>query len=293
MMEGKSWGSRLFDVFNHILLVALGLMCLLPLVNVLARSLSDRAATTAHLVKFWPINFTTMNYRQILLSGQFQRSFAISVVRVGLGSAISLAITALTAYPLSLRKSFAGQGIFKWVLIFAMLFGGGLIPWFLAIRSLGLLDKIWALVLPPAVQMFHIIVMLNFFRTLPVELSEAATIDGASHWHILFQIFLPLSKAGLATILLFVAVQHWNSWFDGLILMSRPANYPLQTYMYVMTTSVRARIDMVRDPEVLRKLSQQSLRAAQVFMATVPILVVYPFLQRYFVKGLVLGAIKG
>lgn len=292
MIGEKSWGSRLFDVFNHVLLVALALMCLLPLVNVLAISLSDRAATTARLVKLWPINFNTLNYQQIFASTQFQRSFLISVIRVVLGSGISLFISVLTAYPLSLQESFAGQRPFKWLLIFAMLFSGGLIPWYLAIRNLGLLNSIWALVLPPAVQMFHIVVMLNFFRTLPIELSEAATIDGASHWRILFQIYLPLSKPGIATILLFVAVQHWNSWFDGYILMNTPVKYPLQTYLY--TTVVAERYsELVTDPKILEKLSEQSMRAAQIFVATAPILAIYPFLQRYFVTGLVLGSVKG
>ena len=134
----------------------------------------------------------------------------ISLIRVGLGSTLTILVTVLTAYPLSLPHGFSGQRLFKWLLIFAMLFSGGLIPWFLAIKSLGLLNTLWTLILPMAVQVFYIIVMLNFFRNLPVELPEAATIDRASHWDILFRIYIPLSKPALATILLFVAVLHWN-----------------------------------------------------------------------------------
>lgn len=210
MIEDRSWGSRLFDILNYTLLAIVALACLPPLINVFAISLSDRASTTAHLVKFWPVNFTTLNYEQIVAQAEFQGAFMISLIRVGLGSTLTILVTVLTAYPLSLPHGFSGQRLFKWLLIFAMLFSGGLIPWFLAIKSLGLLNTLWTLILPMAVQVFYIIVMLNFFRNLPVELPEAATIDRASHWDILFRIYIPLSKPALATILLFVAVLHWN-----------------------------------------------------------------------------------
>ncbi len=292
MIEDRSWGSRLFDILNYTLLAIVALACLLPLINVFAISLSDRASTTAHLVKFWPVNFTTLNYEQIVDQAEFQGAFMISLIRVGLGSTLTVLVTILTAYPLSLTQGFSGQRLFKRLLIFAMLFSGGLIPWFLAIKSLGLLNTIWALILPMAVQVFYIIVMLNFFRNLPVELSEAATIDGASHWDILFRIYIPLSKPALATILLFVAVLYWNSWFDALILMNTSEQYPLQTYLKATVITLDF-TRLLNDPLLVAKLSEQSLRAAQVFLATVPILIVYPFLQRYFVKGLVLGSVKG
>ncbi len=292
MIEDRSWGSRLFDILNYTFLAIVALVCLLPLINVFAVSLSDRASTTAHLVKFWPVNFTTLNYEQIVAQAEFQGAFMISLARVGLGSTLTILVTVLTAYPLSLISGFPGQRLFKWLLIFAMLFSGGLIPWFLAIKSLGLLNTIWALILPMAVQVFYIIVMLNFFRNIPVELSEAAIMDGASHWDILFRIYVPLSTPALATILLFVAVLHWNSWFDALILMNSVDKYPLQTYL--KTTVITGDFTrLLNDPLLVAKLSEQSLRAAQVFLATVPILIVYPFLQRYFVKGLVLGSVKG
>ena len=292
MIEDRSWGSRLFDILNYALLAVVALVCLLPLINVFAVSLSDRASTTANLVKFWPVNFTTLNYEQILAQAEFQGAFMISLIRVALGSALIMLVTVLTAYPLSLSRGFPGQRLLKWVLIFAMLFSGGLIPWFLAIKSLGLLNTIWALIFPLTVQVFFIIVMLNFFRNLPVELSEAANMDGASHWDILFRIYIPLSTPALATILLFAAVLHWNSWFDALVLMNTPDQYPLQTYLKA-TVITGDFTRMLNDPLLVAKLSEQSLRAAQVFLATVPILIVYPFLQRYFVKGLVLGSVKG
>jgi putative aldouronate transport system permease protein len=292
MIQDRTVGSKVFDVFNNILLVFLGLICVLPFIHLVAVSVSDRAATLGNLVTFWPINFTTLNYSKIMEDLPFRRAFLISVVRVLLGTTLNLLIVALTAYPLSIADNFLGKGLFKWVLIFAMLFSGGLIPWYLAIRSLGLLNSIWALILPGMVQMWNIIIMLNFFRGLPVELSEAATVDGANHWDILFRIYVPLSLPALATVTLFAAVGHWNSWFDGLVVMRTPDNYPLQSYLQT-TIMGRMTQDLIRDPEAFAKLSERSMRAAQIIIATVPILMVYPFLQRYFVHGLTLGSVKG
>ncbi|MCL5996757.1 MAG: carbohydrate ABC transporter permease [Chloroflexi bacterium] len=292
MIQDRTIGSKVFDGFNYVILVFLGLFCVLPFIHLLAISVSDRASTLANLVTFWPINFTSLNYQKILEDLAFRRAFLVSLVRVILGTSINLLIVILTAYPLSLAEGFIGKSFFKWILIFAMLFSGGLIPWYLAIRSLGLINSIWALILPGMVQMWNIIIMLNFFRSLPAELGEAATVDGASHWDILFRIYVPLSLPALATVTLFAAVGHWNSWFDALVVMRTPDNYPLQAYLQ---TTVLARMtqNLIRDPEAFAKLSERSMRAAQIIIATIPILMVYPFLQRYFVHGLTLGSVKG
>ena len=292
MIEERSWGSVAFDVFNHIFLALLGLACLLPLIHVLALSLSNRSATLGTLVTLWPVNFTTFNYERIFATTGFKLAFVISLQRVVLGVGLNMLITVLTAYPLAVSESLPGRGVYRWLLIFAMLFSAGLIPWYLAIRSLGLLDSLWALVLPSAVQTWHIIIMVNFFRGLPSELAEAATVDGASHWQILFRIYLPLSLPALATLTLFAAVWHWNSWFDGLVLMSNPKRYPLQTYLQT-TILGRNFTELIRDPEAFSKLSERSVKAAQLFLAMIPILMIYPFLQRYFVSGLTLGSVKG
>lgn len=292
MVQDRTLGSRIFDVCNYLFLGILGFLCLFPLVHILAVSLSDRAATTANLVTFWPINFTTLNYQKIVDDGQFMRSFGISVIRVLAGTTINMLVIVLTAYPLSLSTSFRGKNIFRWALLFAMLFQGGLIPWYLAIRSLNMLNTIWALILPGMVQVFYIIVMVNFFRQLPQELAEAATVDGASHWSILFGIFLPLSLPALATLTLFCAVDHWNAWFDALVVMKTPRNYPLQTYLQI-TIVANDFSRLLTNPKMAAQLSPRSMRAAQIFFATVPILFIYPFLQRYFVTGLTLGSVKG
>lgn len=295
MIRARSWQSTLFDVFNLGFLALLGLLCLLPLIHTFAVSLSSKGPSMAGLVSFWPVGFTTYNYEHLLVASQFQRSFVISLVRVLAGTALTLLVVVLTAYPLSLAEGFPGQRVFKWILIFAMLFSGGLIPWFLAIRSLGLYDTMGALVLPGVVQMFSIIIMLNFFRQLPQEMVEAAAIDGASHWNILFRIYLPLSLPCLATLGLFSAVGHWNAWFDGMVLMKRVANYPLQTYLQtvVIGRSFAEIISMVDTRELAEKLSTRSLQAAMIIVAMIPILMLYPFLQRYFLTGLTLGSVKG
>jgi len=294
MVEDRSLGSVIFDIVNHIVLALLGLLCLLPLVHVLAVSLSGRAAAAGGLVTFWPVDFNTVNYAQILQDAQFERSFLISVIRVLAGTSISLIVVVLTAYPLSLDSpGFRGQRPVKWLFLFAMLFSGGLIPWYLVIKTLGMLNTLWALILPNAVQVFYIIVMMNFFRSLPREVAEAATVDGASHWRILFEIYVPLSVPGLATLGLFISVGHWNSWFDGLILMEQN-NFPLQSYLQTLLVSGSdTSASAINNPLLTEFMSAQAMHAAMIFVATVPILLVYPFLQRYFVTGLTLGSLKG
>ena len=188
---------------------------------------------------------------------------------------------------------FRGRNIYLWVLVFTMLFNAGTIPWYMAIRTAGLLDTIWALVLPCAVSAYNIILMMNFFKGIPSALEEAALVDGAGPWRTLFQIYIPLSKPSIATITLFTVVYHWNNFYDGLVLMSKPNHYPLQTYIYQLTVTVDVRtitnIDTLKE---LLKVSGLTLNASKLVVSMVPILLVYPFLQRYFVTGLTLGSVK-
>lgn len=292
MVEDRSRGARLFDVGNHLLLALLALVCLMPLIHVTAVSFSDRAAVSSNVVTFWPVNFNTVNYERILEDAQFGRSLVVSVVRTVGGTALTMLVIVLTAYPLAHSRGFTGRKIVVWLLIFAMLFDGGLIPLYLAIRGLGMLDTIWALILPGMVNVFYILVMVNFFRALPHELSDAAMIDGASHWTILFRIFVPLSVPALATLTLFIAVEHWNAWFDALIFMRTPNNYPLQTYL--QTTVVAGDFSgLMANSRTVTQMSQRALRSAQIILTTLPILAIYPFVQRYFVRGLIIGSVKG
>lgn len=293
MVGEKNWTSRLYNVLVITFLSALALLCLAPMVHLLAVSLSGRAVSMGGFVTFWPINFTLQNYVKVLTANAFLRAFFISIQRTILGTALNISLIVLMAYPLSkTEQEFKGRNIFMWLLIFAMIFYGGLIPTFLVVRSLGMIDKLSALILPEAVQIWSIIMMMNFFRDIPRELEEAAVIDGASHWQILTRVFLPLCTPALATLALFAAVGHWNSWFDGAIFNMHAENYPLQTFL----RTVVIQLDLTRfaiNPNDLGELSDRSMRAAQIFVTIVPILLVYPFLQRYFIAGIKLGAIKG
>jgi putative aldouronate transport system permease protein len=290
--ERNIW-NRLFDIGNYIFMVLLCLVCVLPFIHILAVSLSENAPSMGGFVTFWPIGFNLENYKKILGADAFQSSFLISIERTLLGTAINMTLLVLAAYPLSkTAQEFKGRTIFMWIFLFAMLFNGGLIPTFLIVRGLGLMDTIWALVLPGGIQVFSLFLMMNFFREVPKELEEAAIIDGASYWKILLNIFLPISLPALATLTLFAAVGHWNAWFDGAIYMTHSENYPLQTFL----RTIVVQLDLSRlgiDPRDLSQLSNRSLKAAQIFVTIVPILVVYPFLQRYFIAGIKLGAIKG
>jgi putative aldouronate transport system permease protein len=293
MIREKDWRNVAFDIFNHLFILALGLLALAPLVNLLAISLSSSAAAMGGYVTFLPVDFTLENYNAIINSSAVYRAFLVSVQRTVLGTVISLFFTVITAYPLSkTMKEFKGRNIFAWMIVFTMLFDGGLIPGYMVIRSLGLLNSIWALILPVSVSAWSIILLMNFFKEVPRELEEAALLDGANHWQILWQIFVPLSTPALATLALFIAVFHWNSWFDGMIFMTDNANYPLQTYLRTIVIDLNS-TTLQMDATRVDALSQRSLRAAMIFISTVPIMVVYPFLQRYFVTGIKLGSVKG
>jgi putative aldouronate transport system permease protein len=293
MIQEKSWGSRLFDVANFLLLLFFGLACLLPMLHILAVSLSGRAASMGGYVTLWPVDFTTENYQEIFKAVAVYKAFLISIERTVFGTALNMIMTILAAYPLSkTNREFRGRDIFMWLLLVAMLFNGGLIPWFLVVRNLGLLNSIWALILPGALPIWNVILLMNFFRDIPQELEEAAIIDGASYWNTLFYIYLPLSVPALATLILFAAVWHWNNWFDGMILIMDNAKYPVMTFLRTVVVDMNLQILSINNEDVYN-LSDRSVRAANIFVATLPILIIYPFLQRYFIHGIRLGAVKG
>jgi len=268
-------------------------LCLFPLVHVLAVSFSSSSAATAGLVKLWPVEFTTKSYEFLLRKPEFLRSFGITLQRAALGLALNTVLTLLAAYPLSKETTaFRYRTAYAWFFVFTILFGGGLIPWYMTIRMTGLLDTIWALVIPGAVPVFNVILLLNFFRGLPKEIEESAFMDGASHWKVLWSMYVPLSMPALATIGLFALVGHWNSWFDGLILMNSPDRYPLSSYLQTVVINKTLMNATGSDWMTLAEVSDRTAKAAQIFLGALPILIVYPLLQKYFVKGIVLGSVK-
>lgn len=293
MVKDNSIGSRIFDGINYLFLVLMGLLCIMPLWYTLCISLSNKSSVAAGSVTLWPIGLNFSSYNAIMGDSKFWHSFLVSVERVILGGGLNILVILLMAYPLSKsKKEFPLRDVFMWVLVFTMLFNGGLIPWFLTIKSLGLLDNIWALVLGNGVGAFNVILLVNFFRNIPKELEEAALVDGAGPWHILFRIYIPISKPVIATVALFITVYHWNEFFNGLILMSRPEHYPLQTYIQQLVVTINTGAMTQDQIKKLNELSNQTLNAAKIFIAMIPVLIIYPFLQKYFVTGITLGSVK-
>ncbi len=278
------------------IVILLGLICLLPMLNILAISFSSSDAAAANIVGFVPVKFTTAAYQKIMEDSQFWRSFGISVFRVASGLAVNLVLIVLMAYPLSKSKrEFRGRNIYMNLLIFAMLFSGGMIPTYLVVKKLHLLNTVWALVLPGAVPIFSVIMVMNFFMGVPKSLEEAAVIDGATPLQVLTKVYIPCSKPVIATIALFSIVGNWNDFFGGLIYMTKVRNYPLQTY--IQTLSVKLE-DMLNSGGSLSSLinamevSSQNLNAAKIVVSVVPLLLIYPLLQRYLITGIVMGSVK-
>lgn len=291
-MRYRSRGYTVFTISNTIFLSLLSLICILPLLHVLSLSFSSRAAATANIVNFWPIGFTTDAYLKTLGNEMFIRSLGIGLERTVLGTVLSMAVVTMAAYSLSKSShKFPGRQIYIWIFVFTMLFSGGLIPSYVLISKLHLIDTMWSLILPTAVSVWNMILMLNFFRTIPQDLEEAAYIDGAGHMRVLWSIYLPVSMPSIATLSLFTMVFHWNSWFDGMIYMTKPEGYPLATYLHSMIVSDNlSRVGVTL--ESIENFSNRTVKSAQIFIGALPILIVYPFLQKYFVKGIVLGSIK-
>ena len=290
----ESSGRKVFRVVNVIVLILLALICLLPFVNVIAISFSDSFYVDSNQVYFWPKGWTTSAYTYILTRASFWSSFRTSILRVLLGGSLNLFFIILTAYPLSKSNDkLHFRNVYTWYFFVTMLVSGGMIPNYLLIAKLGLRDSIWSLVLPGALPVFNLVLMLNFFRQVPTALEEAALIDGAGHLRTLVQIYLPVSLPAIATITLFCIVSHWNAWFDGMIYITSPSKVPMQTYLRSVLIDMNMADMSADDYELYATLANRTVKCSQIIVATIPILCVYPFLQRYFVSGIVLGSVKG
>lgn len=290
----ESTGSRLFTIVNTSILSILALLCIFPLINILAISFSSNAAVTAGKVSLIPVDFTLKSYEYVVERGAFWKSFGVTLLRCLLGVSLNMLLCILVAYPLSKNKSkLRLRTVYTWFFFITMLLNAGLIPQYMTVKSVNLIGTIWSLVLPGAVPVFSVVLMLNFFRAIPGDLEEAAFVDGAGHWRILWKIFIPLSKASIATICLFALVYHWNSWFDGIIYMNKPDQYPLQSYLQTIIIQGDTSVNSTTDWQTMALVSDRTVKCAQIFLATLPIIAAYPFLQRYFIKGMVVGSVKG
>lgn len=283
-----------FDVFNHIFLLILGLSCIVPFISVLSVSVSDKAAVAAGGIAILPEGFTLDNYKYALSQAQFLHSMLNSVERVVLAVILNLAVSTIAAYPLSKKKSvFPGRSLFAWFFVITMLVGAGMVPRFIIVDATHLRNTIWALVLPSAANAFFITILLNFFRGIPDELEESAFLDGAGHWTILFRIYVPLAIPAFITLIIYCVVGHWNEWFEGQVYMNQVKNYPLSSYLRSVVTIPNFGTLGIRSAMEKMNINSRSFTAAQILVGTLPILIMYPFLQKYFVKGMTLGSVKG
>lgn len=282
-------GSVTLDIVIYLVMIFTLIVCLVPFIYMLALSLSDPKAIVNNKVSFWPVGFNLSSYDQIVNYPNFFRAYGNTIFYTVAGTAISLTLTTLFAYPLS--KSFLrGQKFFMKLVVFSMFFSGGLIPNYLLISNIGLTGSIWAMLIPFAINQFNLIILVNFFRSLPGEIEEAALIDGLNYIGILTRIILPLSTAGLATVGLYTAVFFWNDWFNGLIYLNT-SQFPVMLFLRNIVNGT----SMVGDAAGFGDKSTIaiSIKSAVIITSTLPIIILYPFLQKYFVKGLTVGSVKG
>jgi ABC-type sugar transport system, permease component len=294
MKKYKSWKSRIFDAVVVLLLLVFGLSCLIPLMHVIALSLSSKTAALAGRVYLWPVELTISPYKVLITDAKFMQAMWISVQRVILGGGLNLVLTVISAFVLAQDdRDFPARKFYMWVMIFAMMFGASLVPWYFIIKATGLMDSIWALVIPGALPVYNTILLMNFFRNLPKEIKESALLDGITPVQMLIKIYVPLALPAIATVTVFSVVGHWNNFFDGLLLMNTPSNMPLQSYIQTLTNSnidVSSSSLTAEELEVLTSL--KTFNAAKVVVASLPIVIFYPFMQRFFVSGLTLGSVK-
>jgi len=268
-------------------------LCMAPFLNTVAVAFSSDTAIMAGKVYLWPVEFQTDAMRAVLADASVLRSLGVTVFVTLAGTALNLVLTVMTAYPLS-RRDFKARAAFMNYMIVTMLFSGGMIPAYLLIRYLGLYNTVWSIIIPGAISAFNVIIMKTFFQGLPDELREAAIVDGCGNSRYLLRVVLPLSNASLATVGLFYAVGHWNSYFGAVLYIENADLYTLQVKLrnLLLLSQMDQSLEIIRQESGLNVI-RESLKAAVVVFATTPILLVYPFLQKYFVKGSLLGSIKG
>ncbi len=286
----QSVGYRIFTIINTTFLILLAAVCIAPFIHIVAMSFSDRQSTTANTVGLWPVGFNLDSYVKALSDPNIWSSLWVTIQRMFLGTLYSMILTIMVAYPLSFdSKKFKGRGIYVAFFFFSMIFSGGIVPYYILMKELHLMNKIWALVVG-AVPVGNVIILLNFYRQLPKELYESAIIDGASHWRVMTRIYLPLSMPSVATLSIMSLVAHWNEWFGGMIYMKDSSKYPLQTYLYASTQNVSQFTDDLQSAGAA--VSRQGLIAAQTVFTIIPILFAFPILQKHIKSGIVLGSVK-
>lgn len=285
------FGERCFAIFNYCFFIIMGCTTLIPFVNLIAKSMSSEEAVISGNVGLLPVGIQFETYKYVLQDSMFLSSLKTSVLLTIIGTTLSLTLTTLTAYPLS-KVRLRGR---KWLLlmfVFTMLFSGGLIPTYLLMQNLNLINTLGVLFLPAMVNVFNMLIIKNYFEGLPDSLEESAKLDGAGNIRILIHIMLPLSLPVMATIALFFAVAFWNDFFAAMIYITNPELKPLQLYLKELIVSSSGDF-LKNNVDAAINMTPQSIQASSILLATIPILLVYPFLQKYFVKGVLVGSVKG
>ncbi|MGG1552235.1 carbohydrate ABC transporter permease [Paenibacillus ferrarius] len=284
-----STGEKVFTVCNYIILLAIGLLCLLPFLTLLAKSVSEEAYVVSGQVSLWPKGFQLKAYQVLLSGADFRTAFRNSVMVAACGTAVQVFFTACVGYAIA-KGDLVGRKTINILYVFTMLFNGGMIPTYLVIKETGLINHLGVLVIPGMVSAFNLILVRNYFESLPHSLEESARIDGAGNLTVLFRIMLPISKPLLATIAIFSAVSIWNNYMEPLMYLTKKDVQVLP--LFLQNVVAAANKNNMENPEQLANIASETFRAAAIFVSAIPILLVYPFLQKYFVTGLTLGAVK-
>lgn len=293
MQQDKSMSSRLFDVMNYGLLAIIALVMILPFIHVVAGSFTTAEEMAARQFVIFPTIFSLNAYKYIFSTNTILRSLGVSIGVTSVGTVISMFLTALMAYGLT-RRDLDGRKVIMFMVVFTMLFHGGLIPTFITVKNMGLIDSYFALIIPTAINAFNLIIMRNFFQNIPDGLEESAKMDGCSDWGILFRIVLPLSMPAIATISLFYAVTYWNTYLSAILYLNDNAKWPVQIILrqiVILASGLSA--DSSGFDDGYAAPPEQTIKMAVIVVATIPVLIVYPFLQKHFAKGALLGSIKG
>ncbi|MGO3885017.1 MAG: carbohydrate ABC transporter permease [Mycetocola sp.] len=285
-----SRGTRIFQVVNTVVLLGVVFVTLYPFANIIAQSFSNESAIRAGQVNLIPQGFNTTTYQLVMSDEMFWTNYKNTVIYTVVATVIAMVLTTCYAYVLS-KKNLRGRGLLIGVAVFTMFFNGGLIPNYVLISSLGLTNSLWAIVLPNAISVFNLLVMKSFFENIPEELEEAAQIDGLSTFGILFRIVLPLSKAVIATMVLFYAVSFWNSWFQAFLYMDRAELFPVTVYLRNLIAGATTATSTGGGSDLAQVAS--NIQSVTMVLTVLPILLIYPFIQRYFVSGIMLGSVKG
>ena len=286
-----SRGYRIFQVVNGLVLICVVVLTVYPFFNIIARSFSSEAYIISGQVDLVPRGFNLTTYRIVLSDPMFWTNYRNTVVYTIVGTVISMFLTTCYAYVLS-KKQLRGRRVLVWIAVFTLFFNGGLIPNYVLVTSLGMTDTIWAIVLPNAISVFNLLVMKSFFENLPPELEEAAAVDGMDTYRILLRIVLPLSKAVLATMTLFYAVSLWNSWFTAFLYLDHSDLFPVTMYLRNLIAGATGATNAGAAAGDLTQAAA-NIQSVTIVLTVLPILLVYPFVQRYFVSGVTLGSVKG